>query len=196
MRSIARWQRLTDFMISSILRKATSPAESSSASRSPNVFPGFPHGNWLPGPMPWPAASSPCCAGGLIAGPKIRQAKWTNCFTAWCGTACSNFRHATPGIIPWRKRAPSIRLSRLDSDIEMSQQLYPSTRPRAKKSPGRESRVHHPNKLFLHEIGVDRTCVGLDLHARLPSVHDHKGRVGNVPGAAVESRRPGTVRAD
>lgn len=72
----------------------------------------------------------------------------------------------------------------------------PCTRARAKKIPGRESRAHNPNKLFLHEIGVDRACVGLDLHARLPGVHDHKVRVGNIPGAAVEGRRPGTVRAD
>src|ERR1039458_9643537 len=62
-----------------------------------------------------------------------------------------------------------------------------------KKGPGRESRTQPPDKLFLPEIGVDRTCVGLDVHGRLPAVHDHKVRVGH--GAAVEGHRPGTVRA-
>src|SRR5271166_3380919 len=63
-----------------------------------------------------------------------------------------------------------------------------------KKGPGLTSRAHHPKKLFLHESGGDCIRVGLDLHDRLAAVYDYKERVGLIRRAAVEDRRPGTVR--
>lgn len=61
------------------------------------------------------------------------------------------------------------------------------TRARAtKRARDAKSRTQRPDKLFLHEIGIDRACVGLNLHDRLPAVHDHKVGVRNIPGAAVD----------
>src|ERR1019366_2213473 len=75
----------------------------------------------------------------------------------------------------------------------------PSNIPTLNFAKNAKFRMGHPTRpqsqqLFLHEHGDDITRVGLDLHGRLPAVHDHKVRVSNIPGAAVEGRRAGTVR--